>query len=180
MVGQHPCVSSLIASWSDKMIVLYRDNVLAKYSSELLAKKTGQGVAGRNARIIRDVVTFSEAQFLRYATNEKRKLRQTYEAVVQSDCPVFFVEYTDLTIPETAYHLQKFLGLELSELRSGHKKRNSSEILQRFDNPDTVRRFLEREGQTGLLYEEASIQVPRGFETFVSSERLRRRLNGRF
>jgi hypothetical protein len=129
---------------SYNVLLLSRDNLLAKFASAHLARKTGQGVALQGQAVARDTVHFDGASFLDYTRGVEKRYRKARRVLRQLNRPFLKLEYCQLGDETLHERMTDFLGLAYVPLSSRHKKRNPSRIIERFDNPAEVRRFLER------------------------------------
>lgn len=121
----------------DKIVRIMRENSLAVYSSAQTAKVSGQGAlrVGRDAKRVKvhfDPDDFD--RFLRGRDRERRIIRRAVK-IFEADS-VFRLKYTDLNNSTRLAELQTFLSIEPREMTSDMQKRNPSDILARFDNPE--------------------------------------------
>lgn len=130
----------------DRVVVLRRDNLLAQHSSELIAKETGQGVAGRQAEIRTAQVEFAPRAFERFRAMMAAHHAEVDRVLGAHGTPRCDVEYRALAREGTMERLCAFLGVEAAPLSSDLKKRNPSDVLARFTNPDTARAYLRENG----------------------------------
>ncbi len=134
----------------DLMIIrLVRSNLLATYSSGKIAKLTGQGVVKTHQEARRATIPFDEADFRRFLRSQARQDSWVEEILssIEED-RIFHLSYTELGNEDALARLQTFIGVTPATLLSDMKKRNPSQIIERFDNPAAVSEFLEREQLT--------------------------------
>ena len=138
----------------DAFIVLRRDNALAQYSSEEIAKITGQGVAGRRAVVKKAKAIFDEKKFQKFTLKMRKDHKLLMSIISGLSIPILEVEYKSLQEPKISEELCHFLDLRPQKLTSFHQKRNSSNILERFENQVEVYDFLEKIGKQNFAKED--------------------------
>lgn len=136
-------VGSIINEKLDRVIVLRRNNLLAQYSSELIADKTGQSVAGRNAEVKTAKVRFKSRAFELFSKRVSAHYDLVSDILKDSGKSALHIEYLELQDEDLVARLCSFLEVENLSLKSGHKKRNSTSIVDRFENVARVRKYLE-------------------------------------
>jgi hypothetical protein len=143
MLTQHPqFMDELIADTDYAKVLLYRANPLAAYSSGQIAKVTGQGTARKGMEIKRAKVTFEEDDFRRFLELRDRHYQDVRQRLTDSG-PYLEVEYLELVVGYAVPRVVDFLGAETSvELLPETIKRNPSNLLERFSNPDAVQTVL--------------------------------------
>jgi hypothetical protein len=143
MLTQHPqFMDELIADYEYAKILLYRANPLAAYSSGKIASMTGQGTAREGMEIRRAKVTFLEDDFRRYLELRDRLYKDVRQRLTASG-PYVEVEYLELANGTAAPRVIGFLRADISvKLQPRTIKRNSSNLLERFKNPDKVQATL--------------------------------------
>ena len=125
------------------VIVLHRENALAAYSSNLIAMATGQGIAHTDTVIMKHRPTFDAKHFRRWQKRSGAKFNRMKATLEQSGRPYVELEYLDVPKRETHQAIFSHLGIRRDvELTSDHKKRNASNIIERFSNPEEVEREL--------------------------------------
>jgi LPS sulfotransferase NodH len=141
---QHPeYIARLIKEQEWRIVVLQRDNKLAQYSSHKIAKATGQGIAKRGELIKRAKVEFIPNEFARFLSKENKKWDDVYEKLNKSVRQYVSVSYTDLVTKAHLKQMLAYLDVPTSfNLESQTNKRNSSNILSRFTNPDIVKKEM--------------------------------------
>ena len=137
----------------DFALVLKRSNKLAQYSSDLIALETGQGIAGKNAKIKTAKVKFFARGFQRFSEEVDYQYSNVERALQIHQIPSIQLEYVDLKKSSTHKVIQQTLGVPEMKLKSYQKKRNESTIINRFSNVDTVRKYLLDTGQNHLMIE---------------------------
>ena len=140
----------VIADDRYRIIALVRRNKLEQYSSRKIAMKTGQwALLGRKSKQTR--VDFNLAEFQRYLRQMKAGEANMVEMLRQREH--FFLYYEE--VAERIGELAEWLKLDTdSLLADGPKvlqKQNSTNVLERFSNPDTVRELLREEHLTEFI-----------------------------
>lgn len=128
-----------------KVIRLVRTNLLATYSSDLAARLTGQGSVrvGQEVRKVKlDFNAQEFEQFIEFQSSMDDEVNKSLE-IIPND-RVFEMSYTDMASTEIYDELQNFLGVEQQTLTSNTRKRNSSNIVDRFKKPRRVISYLKR------------------------------------
>lgn len=148
MLLQHPeYCDTLIDDAAVRKIVLHRDNLLACYSSDRIAKVTGQGAAGRFAKVVTAKVPFKADQFERYIAKRRSAYDQVYRRLDAAGQTYLDVEYLDLVNGKGLSRVRDFLGVSPDhDLEVVTQKRNPSSLLDRFENPDVVDSYLRDHG----------------------------------
>ncbi|MEM7315620.1 MAG: hypothetical protein AAF497_20975, partial [Planctomycetota bacterium] len=146
IAGQHePAMVYAIMEPGIKVIYLYRDNVLATYSSELLAKlsrKNSKNLGGEAGDL---KALFNPSEFEKRCRSRASRHMLYSELLKRSRKDYFVIEYKELQSREKRAALLDFLGAAPDvELKAQSTKRNSSDIIGRFSNPDDVREHLEK------------------------------------
>ena len=159
MLRQAPEVQrSLVDEGVYRIILLDRPNVLALYSSHLIARSTGVGYMQKGDTAIVSTVEFDASDFRGFWRRYRKKYEE-FDAMRQASarCRMIAVEYLDLLRGDAFRRVLDFLGVEAGgDLADyiGTQKRNSSEILQRFSNPDAVTDCLRAAGKLEWCREE--------------------------
>ncbi len=143
MLRQAPAVQEAVLGSPDyRKIVLDRPNVLALYSSHLIAKQTGIGFMRRGEKTVAAKVEFDSAEFRGFWRRYRRKYEQLGMQLADGERDdVIRVEYLDLLQGRAFARVLAFLGIDAEpDISSylGTQKRNRSEIVQRFSNPEDV------------------------------------------
>lgn len=143
-----------------KLVLLERENILAIYRSAKFAREKGLShVRSAGGPRERSKVEFEEPEFERFFAkisafySRKKRFASQYQNQAMS-----------VTYRELAHHpvamansIRAFLGLEASEtIRSDLQKRQSSNPLDGFSNPEHVAQTMERLGLTRFLVPEIS------------------------
>lgn len=138
-----------------KIIVLQRENRLAQYSSKKIALETGQGNAPKGTKIIRTTVKFKSHEFKKFVKSREKEWDSVFNSLRDSSKPVFQIRYTDLLSEKTIHNMLEFLEVDTSvNIEPGTEKRNSSNILSRFNNQEEVLGTLEEMGSLEWRSEE--------------------------
>jgi len=155
-VDQHPeFLHQLIADPEYALVILQRDNILAQYSSWLIAEKTGQGNARKGDHVKSATVRFGPTQFEGYVKRMQQHFGTVREAVEKAGKTPFEIGYAELNSNQRIGQLIEFLGADASMVpEAGTEKRNSSDILARFDNPEDTRQAIEKMGRPDWSHEE--------------------------
>lgn len=138
---QSTVLEHVLSSDEYKVIVISRDNRLAQYSSEVIARKTDiWGVSQGSPQV---QIIFDKADFKKYC----EKLSSSYDLVthrLEDTNRAFYIKYHQILDERVIEELLSFLGVdsdrptcELLGLAS-LVKQNTSNILDRFSNPDEV------------------------------------------
>lgn len=145
MLQQHfEYLENVITDSKCMKIFLHRQNFLACYSSDRIAKVTGQGIVGRYSEVKKATIPFEENNFRKYWNKNRLLINKTRRLLHQYGQPFLDVEYTSLVRGDGLSAMLRFLGVDASvDLEIHTKKRNPSNLLERFDNPNDVRQFLE-------------------------------------
>ena len=124
-----------------RVIVLQRKNKLEQYSSRKIAMKTRQWVF-RGDNVEKSLIHFDLTDFQRYVQRMEKGEANLKAALRGRDH--FFLYYDE--IGERIGELADWLGLSVADLPLAgpgvRKKQNSSSVLERFADPEDVRRQL--------------------------------------
>lgn len=152
----------LIGDTAAKLIVLSRGNPLAVFASNRIAyaaRAAGGPVAS---------VPFDEERFRRFLANYERNFARIHDEIAGAGRDHLATTYERLRGAEGAAEdarILDFLGAAPHPLASATRKRNSDDILGRFDDPAGVRACLERIGRpdwaTDRAGEDGAGPVPR-------------------
>lgn len=145
MLNQHPAyLAELVDDPCYAKILLHRANPLAVYSSGKIAKATGQGTARKGTVVKRAKVPFDKAEFQRFLSSHRRLYSDVRRRLAASGTAHLEVEYLDLIGGHAVPEIVAFLGADPAQaLQPETIKRNPSDLLERFDNPDDVRAALK-------------------------------------
>ena len=162
LLAQHPdFMDELIADPGYTKILLYRANALASFSSGRIAKATGQGSAHKNTEIKRAKVTFKEYDFRRYLKRRERHYEGVRQRLAASGQAYLEIEYLDLVAGSAVPQAVAFLGADPAvALQPRTIKRNPSNLLERFNNPDTVQTVLTAMGAEHWAVERPQSTTP--------------------
>lgn len=129
-----------------RKVILTRNNLLAAYSSHKVAASTGQGSARPGQTIVRTTVAFDAVEFTRFVARRNRLYEYAREKSSNRCMEIdYTVVRTDAGISETA----RFLGVDPAGFGPAQTaKRNSDDIVSRFENPQAVHSYLTEKGLT--------------------------------
>jgi hypothetical protein len=156
MLNQHPSfMSDLIADPAYAKIFLYRANHLASFSSEKIARATGQGAARTGADIKRAKVRFRKGEFRRFLKTREERFEDVRKQLASASGGHFEIEYLELVEEDGVGRVLDFLGADSAcEIKPRTVRRNPSNLLERFDNPDDVLEELTSMGAERWATEE--------------------------
>jgi len=133
----------LIADESVRKVLLFRENLLAAHSSDLIAAATGQGTAAVGQPLQRAQVAFSPDAFEDFRQRRSRNESRLREELRASGQTFLELEYLDATTRDGQLRALEFIGADTAlPFEAGTQKRNPSDILARFSNPETVAAHL--------------------------------------
>lgn len=141
----------LLEDESIHKIVLRRDNALASWSSQQIARETGRWNARKEGASIGATTTFLRRDFERYLNR-----RDKFFAKVDKRCagPRLDLTYAGDIMTQSMAPVIAFLGAdETVETSTTKAKQLGRNVLDRFDNPDEVRTFLDETGRADWAYE---------------------------
>ena len=139
-----------------RKILLRRDNLLAIYSSNLIVRETGQGNVKQHQQVARVRVEFKPRGFYRFLDKHLEKYEQARRLLAGSVGDDFLeTSYLDICTAEGMDAVFRFIGANpaLNPGSTGTKKRNTSQIVERFTNPDVVESCLADLGHLDWLDE---------------------------
>lgn len=137
-----------------KKIFLVRNNHLAQYSSWRLALLTNRHSATMNEQLRIAKIKFRKRAFLKYIRHVEKQIEYTRFLLNANNLYCFEIAYTDLTSNERIHELLGYLGVKSGAFCCAKtKKRNTSNILDRFVNPEDVIRELKRIDRLEWQYE---------------------------
>ena len=144
-----------IARRADMQIIrLVRPNLLATYSSSRIAKLTGQGSVRVGQEVRRAKLDFDAQDFENFIAFQASMDDDVDKALkVIPEDRVFHMEYSELGAETTLENLLRFLGATPRPMTSETQKRNSSRIVERFNDPNAAIAYLERHGLTDWIEE---------------------------
>lgn len=140
----------LIKDANYKKIFLYRENELACYSSKLIAEETGQGSASviRGDVVRTAIVPFDTKEFASFCKRREYLYKETRQLLAQQDQEYIDIEYKDAITSEGTGRVIAFIGADLHFITElGTLKRNTSNIVERFTQPDEVMTYLKSIGK---------------------------------
>jgi LPS sulfotransferase NodH len=147
-IGQnHRLLEELIMNASYQILILRRNNILAQYSSEKIAAITGQGNAEKGSEIIRAKIDFNAIDFKKYKNRMEQEYKWLYEIVNNFERSFFEIDYTELNNSKKITSMLEWMDVDDTvKLEPATEKRNSSNILKRFKNPNSVIEVLNEMG----------------------------------
>lgn len=136
--------------------VLRRDNLLAAYSSNKIAKITGQGVARVGEEVRTATCRFDQLEFEAFCRRRRKAVtRWDDEFRPSARGQVVDINYTDLRREGGFAPILSALGYKpMTPITIGTLQRSTSNIIERFENPDAAERHLRDTGQIEWLKEE--------------------------
>lgn len=163
MISHQPTVLEHVLSSDEyKVIVISRENRLAQYSSEAIARKTdiwGRVTVSQGSPQVQ--IIFDKAEFKKYC----EKLSSSYDLVthrLEDTNRAFSLKYHQILDERAIEELLSFLGVDpdrsIGELlgRASLVKQNTSNILDRFSNPDDAIAAMREMGREDWLQERVS------------------------
>jgi len=132
-----------LAEPSMRFVHLYRANLLAEFSSLLVAYAKGHWVGGP-AALKHHRIPFQAERFLRFVEMKRRYLDYLRERLAQRGADVTEIEYSAFT-RESVNQVLSFLLRAPSDADMnalGLERQLNERVIDRFDNPDDVRRCL--------------------------------------
>jgi LPS sulfotransferase NodH len=131
-----------------RIVHLHRANLLAEYSSLLVAYAEGHWVGGPEA-LRRRRIDFDSGRFLRFVEMKRRYLASVRERLAARSGPSIEIEYGEFTRPRLNDVLGFLLGApqDVPFESLGLKRQLAERVIDRFDNPDDVRRCLDALGE---------------------------------
>lgn len=147
-IDQHPAFLEQLARDPEyAAVILQRENVLAQFSSGKIAEVTGQGTARKGDTIKKAKVKFSQREFGSFLKSVEKNYQWTRSLLAASAIPLFEIKYAQLKNQEKLRELVAFLGGDPEvSIEAATEKRNPSDILSRFVNPEEARQALVRMG----------------------------------
>jgi hypothetical protein len=157
----------LVLDPSVRKVVLFRRNVLANYSSAMIAKAsdTWDVVKDETAEEVKRV-QFEEGDFIKFHNNFIRYYKSVISDLNASKQQYHFINYEDINDAAMLNSLINFLGadtgskINMKEIRKQQVKQNTSDILQRFSNPEDVVAFLTKYDRLHWKYEGETAIAP--------------------
>jgi len=136
-------------------ILLHRRNLLAAFSSLAMAADSDHWRVEPGEVVKRSKIAFNARRFDRFCRNRSNffaDLRARFESSAQAYCDV---AYEDLADAGQRQEILEFLGVDPTiELTSELPRQNTPHIIDRFSNPDDVRRHMAEIGRTEWLGED--------------------------
>ncbi|MEM1209969.1 MAG: hypothetical protein AAF586_04560 [Planctomycetota bacterium] len=164
MLRQHPeLADAWIRDPAHHVVLLRRDNALARHASGVKAKLTGEGAAV-SAEQIKDVrIPFDREAFLTYLERSNKQWDRVDRVVEAEGKHCLRLEYADILSGEAVDAVLNFLGATIGlDLQTNLIKRNTSVIVDRFEDPDAVRRTLDEIGRPDWAQESPGRVSPPG------------------
>ena len=146
----------LLARTGCRPIVLRRRNVLAVYASSEIARLTGQGSARAGDPIRRVQARFDREAFLAHHARYEAGYRKVAEALEANGRAALALDYAALSGPQgTDEHrrIADFLGVRPAAMTARTARRNPTDILSRFTNPEDARHCIAQIGHPEWAYE---------------------------
>lgn len=140
LLPQNPAaLDALIADGRYTKVLLCRDNVLARYSSNKLARaKRESSDAGSPAKI-----DFEAEEFRKFRSAHERAYGHARSQLKATGQEYLEITYLDACTPEGLRAIVESVGADPNiDLGVKTPKRNSSDIVSRFSNPEEVDTFL--------------------------------------
>jgi len=140
LLPQNPgALDALIDDRRYTKILLCRDNVLARYSSNKLARAKREGSnAGSPSKI-----EFEADEFSKFRTAHERLYGHARSRLKANGQAYLEITYLDACTPEGLRDIVQAVGADATiDLGVKTPKRNSSDIVSRFSNPEEVDAFL--------------------------------------
>ena len=130
-------------------ILLKRENVLAVYSSNKIAKSTGQGSAGKFAEVRTAKTEFVNGEFKRFLAKYEEGFESARQQLAASGQDYLDTSYREICSADGMRALIAYIGMDPDAAwEVSTQKRNPSQLLERFTNPDAVGRYLDRIGRS--------------------------------
>ncbi|MEO1290167.1 MAG: hypothetical protein AAFV93_20640 [Chloroflexota bacterium] len=130
------------------LILLERRNILAQYSSLMIAHKTAEWTLYHGMKPVEPPkLAWDEDAFEAHRQDYETAYAILHQQIKARTAPTHHVYYTDLFKPETIERIHAFLGVASIPITADDKtprKQNSTNILHRFTQPETVRAYLQR------------------------------------
>lgn len=145
-----------------KKIVLTRENRLAQYSSQKIAELTQKWLDVEGNSVSSLKIKFEPENFLEFV-DEINADHQTGLDLVSGidDDLLMHLEYSRIAERKTVASLFRFLGVPNFEIEfPPFKKQNTSDILERFENPKVVLKTLEDLGKPEWAHEQVATWHP--------------------
>lgn len=126
-----------------KRIFIRRDNILASYSSEKIARLTGQGMATNSNKIKTVKVEFDCQEFSKYFKVRNKAYDEMKNQLESANGSYLAVEYLDFKSADGYKRVLEYLEADATyNIAPVTKKRNTSSIIERFSNIETVKEYL--------------------------------------
>ncbi|MEM8845384.1 MAG: hypothetical protein AAGB35_10140 [Pseudomonadota bacterium] len=145
MLDHDPNIMKLVIDSPEwKVVRLYRQNLLSVYGSSLVAKATKKSHFTPEQELRHAKVTFCPRAFDQFRMSIEKRQALTHEMLHAAGKSYFCLEYKDLVSDSGLHIVASHLGISSSvELQPVLVKRHSWDVLERFENPDDVRRYLK-------------------------------------
>jgi len=135
-----------------RKVLLRRGNILAAYSSLRVALETDQWIVPKGGNATKKTIRFDSKDYERYARKRSTYYDRRRAELESAGGPFIEVLYETLSQPGTHRAILDFLGVDPDiDLKSGVRRQNTPRIIDRFSNPDDVRRHMAEIGCTGWL-----------------------------
>ena len=145
----------LIEDPSYRKILLYRENELACFSSRLIAEETGQGNAKKGDIVLTDTVPFNQKEFEAFCKRRSDFYQKTRQLLAQIKRRRYFksikyidIDYKDAVTTKGMRRTIDFIGADINfKTEPNTLKRNTNNIVERFNSPDKVMDYLKSIGK---------------------------------
>ena len=105
---------------------------------------TDDWIRRKGARQRSATITFDAEDFESWEAHQRRVTQTWSDLLARSGRQALFLDYTRVFHPDTRAELSAFLGFRVRDPEGvGLERQNDDDILGRFDNPETVRAYLE-------------------------------------
>ncbi len=142
--------AGLIENSNVKKVLLFRENLLAVFSSSLIAKATGQGAVVQGKEVIQAKVQFEPKRFEKFRKNHDKRFKEARQKLAgRPGIEWIETEYLKICKLEGIAEVMQFIGVdpETASITVKTAKRNPSNILDRFTNPEAVLAHLKLIGK---------------------------------
>ena len=152
-------ITDYIVSGEMHLILLERENVLAQYSSLKIAHQTGQWTLTSDQKPAPvQPIPWDEADFETYRQQYQTTYQRLRERLAARSAPGLHVYYRHLFTSRQIQTIQTFLGVDDAISASiddstTTRQQNTSQITERFAEPQAVREYLTRTGRTAWTHE---------------------------
>lgn len=145
MLKQNDALAELIISSNEwKKIFLYRNNLLAAFASRKHAHLSGIGNMLKYQQEIPSIkIKFDEDEFNKFIATRYKRRNNLYAMMDRYTASYLSISYSEIATVEGLNKVLDFLGIQTDNLPGAStKKRSSNDIVNRFSNPDAVKKYL--------------------------------------